>query len=82
MKAIVKVAYFDDLGLHKVGDVVEVKAINPKFHKAIAPAKEEKPAKVEKPVDEPVTETVEEKPTKKTPKKSTKKPAKKTAKKG
>lgn len=68
MRAIVKVAYFDDLGLHKVGDVVEVKAIKP-FHEAI---KEEKPEEVK-----PVTETVEVKPTKKTTKKSTKKSIKK-----
>lgn len=68
MRAIVKVAYFDDLGLHKVGDVVEVREINSKFHEASAPAKEEKPVKIE----EPVTETVEEMPTKKK-KKSTKK---------
>lgn len=40
MKAIVKVAYYDDLGLHKVGDVVEVKALKT-FHKAI---ENEKPA--------------------------------------
>lgn len=68
MRAIVKVAYFDDLGLHKVGDVVEVKAIKP-FHEAI---KEKKPEEVK-----PVTETVEVKPTKKTTKKSTKKSVKK-----
>lgn len=70
MRAIVKVAYFDDLGLHKVGDVVEVKALKP-FHKAI---EEEKPEEVK-----PVTETVEVKPTKK---KTTKKSTKKTVKKG
>lgn len=69
MRAIVKVAYFDDLGLHKVGDVVEVKALKP-FHEAI----EEKPEEVK-----PVTETVEVKPTKK---KTTKKSIKKTVKKG
>lgn len=77
MKAIVKVAYFDDLGLHKVGDVVEVKALKP-FHEAIKEEKTEKPAKVEK----PVTETVEAMPTKKTTKKTTKKASKKPAKKG
>lgn len=72
MRAIVKVAYFDDLGLHKVGDVVEVKALKP-YHKAI----EEKPEEVK-----PVTETVEVKPTKKPIKKATKKAVKKPAKKG
>lgn len=80
MKAIVKVAYFDDLGLHKVGDVVEVKALK-SFHKAIETEEVKKPVKI----DEPVTETVEAEPTKKEAKKATKttkKAIKKPVKKG
>ena len=71
MKAIVKVAYFDDLGLHKVGDVVEVKALK-SYHKPIEEKTPEKPVKA---VETPVTETVakvETKP-KATKKKATKK---------
>ena len=63
MKAVVKVAYFDNSGLHKAGEVVEVKKLNPYLV-----ATEEK--KVEEPTEEAVE--VSEKP-----KKSTKKPTKK-----
>lgn len=72
MKAIVKVAYFDDLGLHKVGDVVEVKALK-SYHKPIEEKTPEKPVKaVETPVTEAVAK-VETKPQKATKKKATKK---------
>lgn len=66
MKAVVKVAYFDGSGLHKAGEVVEVKKLTP-YLTAL------KPEKVEK-VEEPTEETVEasEKPNKAT-KKTTKK---------
>lgn len=60
MRATVKVAYFDDLGLHKVGDVVEVKVLK-SYHEAIKegakPAKVEAPAEIAK--DEEPTEAVE-----------------------
>lgn len=74
MKATVKVAYFDDLGLHKVGDVVEVKALKP-YHEAIKESA--KPVKVEAPAeiaeaDEP-TEAVEVVTKKTTKRKTTKK---------
>ncbi len=67
MRAVVKVAYFDNSGLHKAGEIVEVKKLN-SFHSAIA-----EPAKVEK-VEEPTEETVE---IKTKPKKTTKKTTKK-----
>ncbi len=63
MRAVVKVAYFDNSGLHKAGEVVEVKKLNPYLV-----ATEEK--KVEEPTEEAVE--VSEKP-----KKTTKKPTKK-----
>ena len=63
MKAVVKVAYFDNSGLHKAGEVVEVKKLNPYLI-----ATEEK--KVEEPTEE--TAEVSEKP-KKATKKTTKK---------
>lgn len=62
MRAIVKVAYFDNSGLHKVGEVVEVKKMT-SYLKAIV---EEKTETVE-------PETEEVKPTKKATKKTTKK---------
>lgn len=62
MRAVVKVAYFDNSGLHKVGEVVEVKKLNP-YLKAIEPEKVKK-------VEEPTEETAEvKKVTKKTTKK-------------
>lgn len=63
MKAVVKVAYFDNSGLHKAGEVVEVEKLNPYLK-----------ATEEKKVEEPTEETVEasEKP-KKATKKTTKK---------
>lgn len=64
MKAVVKVAYFDNSGLHKAGEVVEVKKLNP----YLMATEEEK-------VEEPTEETVEvktKKATKKTMKKSKK----------
>lgn len=71
MKAIVKVAYFDDLGLHRVGDVVEVKALK-SYHKPIEEKTPEKPVKA---VETPVTEAVAKVETKPraTRKKATKK---------
>ena len=63
MKAVVKVAYFDNSGLHKAGEVVEVKKLNPYL---VATETE----KVEK-VEEPTEETVEVKT------KVTKKPTRK-----
>lgn len=48
MKAVVKVAYFDNSGLHKAGEVVEVKKLNPYLV-----------ATEEKKVEEPTKETVE-----------------------
>ena len=67
MRAVVKVAYFDNSGLHRAGEVVEVRKITP-YLKAIEPEKVEK-------VEEPTEETVEV-----TTKKATKKPTKKTKK--
>jgi hypothetical protein len=73
MRATVKVAYFDDLGLHKVGDVVEVKVLK-SYHEAIKegvkPAKVEAPAEIAE--DEEPTEAVEVE-TKKKSRKATKK---------
>lgn len=66
MRATVKVAYFDNSGLHKPGEVVEVKELKP-YHLPIKEEVEE----VEE-IEAPVTETAEEMPTKKK-KKSTKK---------
>lgn len=66
-KAVVKVAYFDNSGLHKAGEVVEVEKLNPYL---IATETE----KVEK-VEEPTEEAVEIKT-----KKATKKPTKKSKK--
>lgn len=66
MRAVVKVAYFDNSGLHKAGEVVEVKKLN-SYLTALEPAKVEK-------VEEPTEETVE---VKTKPKKTTKKPTKK-----
>lgn len=49
MKVKVKSGYFDDKGLHKKGDIVEVKKLNPLFHIPVEPKIEEKKvAKVEK----------------------------------
>lgn len=67
IKAVVKVAYFDNSGLHKAGEVVEVKKLNSYL---VATETE----KVEK-VEEPTEETVEIKT-----KKATKKPTKKSKK--
>lgn len=61
MKAVVKVAYFDNSGLHKAGEVVEVKKLNPYLV-----------ATEEKKVEEPTAETVEVK-TKETKKPTRKK---------
>lgn len=63
IKAVVKVAYFDNSGLHKAGEVVEVKKLTSYLEAT-------KPAKVEK-VEEPTEETVEVKT--KVTKKSTRK---------
>ena len=66
MRAVVKVAYFDNSGLHKAGEVVEVKKLT-SFLKAIEPEKVEK---VEEPTDEAVeVKTKLKKATKKTTKK-------------
>ena len=73
MRAIVKVAYFDDLGLHRVGDVVEVKALK-SYHEPIEEKKTEKPVKA---VETPVTEAVEDVQTKTKPKATKKKATKK-----
>ena len=71
IKAVVKVAYFDNSGLHKAGDVVEVKKLN-RYLEATETEKVEK-------VEEPTEETVEIK-TEKVTKKATKKPTKKSKK--
>ena len=71
MRAVVKVAYFDNSGLHKAGDVVEVKKLN-RYLEATETEKVEK-------VDEPTEETVEIK-TEKATKKATRKPTKKSKK--
>ena len=71
MKAVVKVAYFDNSGLHKAGDVVEVKKLN----RYLEATETEKVKKVE----EPTEETVEIK-TEKATKKATRKPTKKSKK--
>lgn len=63
MKAVVKVAYFDNSGLHKAGEVVEVKKLT-SFLKAIEPKEVKK-------VEEPTEKTVEVKT------KVTKKPTRK-----
>ena len=65
IKAVVKVAYFDNSGLHKAGEVVEVKKLT-SYLTAIEPEKVEK-------VEEPTEETVEVKTTKKKTTKRTKK---------
>lgn len=66
MRAVVKVAYFDNSGLHKAGEIVEVNKLNP-YLKAIEPKKVEE-------VEEPTEEAAEvEVKTKKASKKSTKK---------
>lgn len=44
MKVKVKAPFFDDRGIHKVGEIVEVKDFNPLYHEPVA---EEKKAKVE-----------------------------------
>ncbi len=65
MRAVVKVAYFDNSGLHRAGEVVEVEKLNPYLV-----------ATEEKKVEEPTERTVEvriEKATKKATKKTTKK---------
>ena len=67
IKAVVKVAYFDNSGLHKAGDVVEVKKLN-RYLEATETEKIEK-------VEEPTEETVEIKT-----KKATRKPTKKSKK--
>lgn len=61
MRAVVKVAYFDNSGLHRAGEVVEVRKITP-YLKAIEPEKVEK-------VEEPTEDTAEPKKPKKTAKK-------------
>lgn len=67
MRAIVKRAYFDRLGLHKIGSVVEVEDIA-KMSSLVEPLDEGKADEEEK------TETKkEEKPKKKPAKKTTKK---------
>lgn len=71
IKAVVKVAYFDNSGLHKAGDVVEVKKLN-RYLEATETEKVEK-------VEEPTEETVEIK-TEKATKKATRKPTKKSKK--
>ena len=71
LKAVVKVAYFDNSGLHKAGDVVEVKKLN-RYLEATETEKVEK-------VEEPTEETVEIK-TEKATKKATRKPTKKSKK--
>lgn len=71
MRAVVKVAYFDNSGLHKAGDVVEVKKLN-RYLEATETEKVEK-------VEEPTEETVEIK-TEKATKKATRKPTKKSKK--
>lgn len=63
MRAVVKVAYFDNSGLHKAGEIVEVKKLNP-YLKAIED-------KAESQVEEQ-TETPAEVTTKKETKKTTK----------
>lgn len=70
MRATVKVAYFDDLGLHKVGDVVEVKVLK-SYHEAIKEGV--KPAKVEAPAEIAEDEEPTEVETKKKSRKATKK---------
>lgn len=59
MKATVKVAYFDNAGLHKPREVVEVKAPNP-YVEIIA--EKEKPAEIK---TEEKAETKKNKPRKK-----------------
>ena len=71
IKAVVKVAYFDNSGLHKAGDVVEVKKLN-RYLEATETEEVEK-------VEEPTEETVEIK-TEKATKKATRKPTKKSKK--
>ena len=67
MKAVVKVAYFDNSGLHRAGEIVEVKKLT-SYLTAIEPTKVNQ-------VEEPTEKTVEVKT-----EKATKKPTKKTKK--
>ena len=48
MKAIVKRPYFDDLGLHKIGDEVEVAAITPLVEVVVTSAPTKKTPKKSK----------------------------------
>lgn len=72
MKATVKRAYFDLLGLHKVGEVVEVKgpSINVEI---IEETKAEPKAKAEEEAEEPKKTKTSTKSAKTKPKKKTKK---------
>ena len=61
MKVKVKAPFFDERGIHKIGDIVDVKEFNPVYHELIIDEK-----KAEKKVEKAVEET---------PKKTTRKKA-------
>lgn len=47
MKAKVKIAYFDNSGLHKIGDVVEVDKLSNLVEPIVVKGEPEKPSKAE-----------------------------------
>lgn len=47
MKVKVKAPFFDERGIHKVGDEVDVKEFNPLYHELIVDEKKVKEEKVE-----------------------------------
>ena len=52
MKVKVKAPFFDERGIHKIGDIVDVKEFNPVYHELIIDEK-----KAEKKVEKAVAET-------------------------
>ena len=52
MKVKVKAPFFDERGIHKIGDIVDVKELNPVYHELIIDEK-----KAEKKVEKAVAET-------------------------
>lgn len=53
MKAKVILGYIDDNGIHKKGDIVDVKQINPNHHKPLAKVVIVEKKKVEEPAKKP-----------------------------
>lgn len=64
MKVIVKSLFYDENGIHRKGDIIDVKTFRPGIMEAV----DEKPAKAEtKPAPDPVEESPEQIETKKAP---------------